>query len=280
MIKAGFLSVMFFHVTTTSCGFVDVFINFKRVIFMKHKKLLALPVLCLAMSGQAQAAATLPALTPISGLTGAPNSADWSFYNRSVNVSVASNGASGYTLTATGAANFSFYAPNYSATYAGTASSYVLTANFDSTGHFVAGSGNELKIVGSLASTQAPAGASFPGTLFDASLTAFGYDSAHQTIGFNTAFDSSSWATNNSAFTGGSTAETVYLFDPAFLAHGTSGSWNTLVTAFANQDLGSLAGKSFVASEVAAVPLPLPAVLFGTGLTALFGFKRRSAKQA
>jgi hypothetical protein len=254
---------------------------------MKHRILIALPVINLIMLAPAHAAVTTSSLalnTPVilpniaqpSGLsTNTPSGYDFSFDDRGLTVSVNASG-SNYVLTATGSGNFSFYGPN---TYPipGTASSYSLTANFTSNGTFVP-TGSTLTIQGTLNNTSAlPVGVTPPTpgqTLFSANLINFGFNTAQGDLGFQTQF-LSSWA-NQPGLTGGSSTESVYLIDQAALLDGGYGRLTELVNAIHAGDLGMVNGMVFSNTEsIATLPLPLPALLFGAGLTAVFGFSSK-----
>lgn len=239
---------------------------------MRYKKLIALPILALAMIDPALAGA-IPNITAIPALGGAPAAIDYTFDNRGLTVSLQAGGANGYVLTATGAGNFTFYGPTPGTAYSGVGTSYALTANFDSAGHFYS-AGSSLSITGALSSY--PSGATAPTSplLYAANLVDFGINQSQSDLGFRTAF-LPSWA-NQPLFTGGSTGELVYLFDQGGLLVSNAGLLSNLVNAFAAGDLSTVAGTSYVGAEsLATVPLPLPAILFGTGLTALMGFGRQ-----
>lgn len=235
---------------------------------MNYKQLLAVPVLGLALGGSAYAGA-IPNLGSIDGFQ-VPQSYDYSFDNRRLTVSVASS-ESGYTLTATGTGNFSFYGPTNGTSYLGNGSSYSLVANFDSASNFVA-SGSLLTINGALPTVPGTTGTP-SGLLYSADLTAFGTNAGQAAIAFRTDFNTS-WS-NQPVLTGGSTGEVVYLFDDLGLNTG-AGRLSALINAVSAHDLGSIAGNSYTSvRSIATVPVPLPAVLFGTGLTALLGIGRK-----
>jgi len=148
-----------------------------------------------------------------------------------------------------------------------------LTANFDSASAFQGGS---LNIYGTLPSVPGTSGTP-NGLLYSANLTAFGYDASQSAVAFTTLFNPS-WS-NQPALTGGSLGEVVYLFDQAGLASGAgayAGALGAFIEAAQGGNLSSVSGETFTGvRSIATVPLPLPAVLFGTGLTALLGVGRK-----
>lgn len=235
---------------------------------MQHKTITLLSILVIALVNPAYAD-TIPNITPfLGGGVSAPSTNDYYFDNSGLNVSLASNG-SGYTLTTTGSGNFNFYGPNQSFIDQGNAVSYSLLANFDASGVFIA-AGSELTITGTLSSL--PAGTTpFPANniLYDANLIGFGYNPAQADIGFQTQF-LTSWS-NQPLLTGGSSGESVYLFDQNGLSTG-NGALSGLITAFQNGNPGSVAGNTYSPVEsLTVVPLPFSAVLFATGLALLMG---------
>jgi hypothetical protein len=240
---------------------------------MKLKQIIALPILGLAL-GHLAYAGQVPAIDPINGFA-VPKDIDYSFNNRGLNVSVASV-AGGYQLNATASGSSTFYGLTPASSYSGN-TAYALTANFDSASNFVP-TGSSLTIYGSLG-TAPPGSTGTPnGLLYDAKLTNFGYDASQAAIAFVTLFNPS-WS-NQPLFTGGSTGEVVYLFDQVGLASG-YGRLSGLTSALQAGNLASVAGKTFRGVEsIATVPLPIPAVLFGTGLTALMGFGRQRGSNA
>jgi hypothetical protein len=250
---------------------------------MKYKQIIALPILGLALSNLAFAD-RIPVLTPISSHTNsevtfaAPQPYDYSFKNKGLTVSVASV-TSGYQLTASGTGGFTFYTPTGSS-YSGatTSTGYSLTANFDSDGEFEA-TNSLLTIKGDLASTPTGSTGTPAGILYSAQLTDFGYNAKQSAIAFTTLFNLS-WS-NQPLFTGGSNGEVVYLFDQVGLRNGGHGRLSVLIKALQNNNLGSITGKTYRNIEsIATVPLPLPVVLFGTGLTALLGLGRKRRSNA
>jgi hypothetical protein len=243
---------------------------------MKFKQIIALPILGLALGNLAYAG-QVPTINPINGFT-VPKDIDYSFNNRGLNVSVASV-AGGYQLTASGTGNFTFYGQTPASSYSGTTSGtgYLLTANFDSASNFVP-TGSKLNIYGSLGTTPPGSSGTPSGLLYDANLTNFGYDASQAAIAFVTLFNPS-WS-NQPLFTGGSTGEVAYLFDQVGLTGG-YGRLSGLTSALQAGNLAGVAGKTFRGVEsIATVPLPLPVVLFGTGLTALMGLGRQRRNNA
>ena len=249
---------------------------------MKIKQIIALALLGLALANTANAGLVPTTISKIDGVSTIPLAIDWRFSDRGLTVSVAAvNG--GYQLTATGAGNVTLNGPSPdTASYAGTLtgpSGYSLTANFDSNSKFVS-TGSLFTITGTLASAPVGSTGTPTGTLYSANLTSFGTDANQAAIAFNSVFNTS-WS-NQPMFTGGSKGEVVYLFDQVGLETG-YGRLSALISALGANNLGSVAGKSYTAIEsIATVPLPLPAVLFGTGLTALLGLgrKRRATAQS
>lgn len=239
---------------------------------MKLKKIIALPILGLALGNLAYAQ-QVPNINSINGFP-VPKDIDYSFNNRNLNVSVTSVTTGGYQINATANGNATFYGPTPGSTYSGTVD-YSLTANFNSTGNFVPAD-STLTINGSLGTTPPGSTGTPTGLLYDANLTNFGYDASQAAIAFTTSFKPS-WS-NQPLFTGGSTGEVVYLFDQVGLISG-FGRLSELTSALQAGNLGSVAGNTFYGVEsIATIPLPLPAALFSTGLTALMGLghKRRS----
>jgi hypothetical protein len=188
-----------------------------------------------------------------------------------------------------------------------------LTANFDSKGNLLTGTGfnNSYEIDGSLPASNHPSFGTAPGgfswgaqpveKLFGVSLTSFGVDSTHEALGFNTN-NFSGWA-NQQQFTGGSTAESLWLYalintgnlycvgprqnnncnNPP-LQNGTfpfttsNSAWNTFLSELKNHS--QLKAASFFGiGEIATVPLPAAIWLLTGGLAALGGrFRRRSTE--
>lgn len=243
---------------------------------MKYRHIIAIPVLGLALGNTANAG-YMPSIEAI-GTFVQPKAIDWQFDQRNLSVKVTTATSGGYDLTVTGTNNFTFGLPSESKSYAGTATSYLLTAHFTSGSVFDSGS---LNINGKLASnpTGAIGSATSNTLLYSADLTDFGFNSNQASIAFKTSFNDS-WS-NQSKFTGGSPGEVVYLFDQIGLSNGGHGRLSSLINALDNQDLSLVAGKTFVGVEsIATVPLPLPAVLFGTGFAAMLGFGRKGRGNA
>ena len=247
---------------------------------MKYKQIIALPILGLAFSGMVHAGA-LPLLSSISSANNVgvefvkPLDVDYTFNNRGLNVAVAPKDGGGYTLTASGAGNINFYKNSSNVGVSGTgANNYSLIANFGADSKFVDGL---VSITGTTPGISGVAGTTTTGLLFSADLTDFGF--ANSQLGFKTSFNPS-WATNETTFTGGSTAEVLYLYDQVGLATG-HGSLTALTNALTAGNLGGVSGATFHGVQsIASVPLPLPVVLFGTGLTALMGFARKRRNSA
>lgn len=249
---------------------------------MGHKKIIALPVLFVAMTDPAFAATVInPTITSVLASGSTPSSLDFTFDNRNLSVAITSSGTGTntvYTLKASGVGQFSFYGTSLQP-IAGTLSdtSYNLVANFNYQDQFIP-TGSSLQITGALSSTASlPAGVTAPTTstlLYSASLTDFGYSVAQGDIGFKTSF-LTSWA-NQNGLTGGSTGESVYLFDQAALLNGGFGRLTQLVNAFNGGSLAPVVGKTYTSVQsVASVPLPMPALLFATGASALMGLARK-----
>ena len=240
---------------------------------MSCKKFIVLPVLLLAMSDLASAG-VYPSFNPNLGGLGSsgPNALDYTFDQSGLSGSFTGTSGTGWTLSVTGSGPSAFYTPGVSNVYTVTApvsgNSYQLTAYFNAAGNFQNGT---LDIYGTVSGTPAGTTAQAPGQeLLKANLTGFGYNASQAVIGFTTQFQSS-WA-NQPAFTGGSGGDVVYLFNQGGISTG-FGVLSHLITEFST---GTFSNTSFVNAEsLAAVPLPLPAVLFGTGLTALMGFARQ-----
>lgn len=245
---------------------------------MKIKQLLAIPLFGLTLTNVAFAGLT-PILSSINSDNNAnsanfpkPIAVDYSFNNRGLDVSVATKTGGGYTLTATSAGNINFYQNSSNVSTMGSGKGYTLTANFDKNSNFIA-TGSSLTILGTLNSTLGGT-AQKSTTLFSANLTDFGTDANTAAIAFKTKFNPS-WS-NQIKFTGGSTSESVYLFDQVGLNNGGHGRLSSLIAALNARNLGSINNQHFVGVEsIASVPLPLPVLLFGSGLTALIGLRRK-----
>ena len=242
---------------------------------MKYKQLITLPILCLALS-QVSNAGQVPIISSINNFA-VPTAQDYSFNDRAVSVSVAPKAAAGpgYTVTATGTGNVTFYGVTPATSFAGstTTTGYSLTANFSAAGQFET-AGSILNINGTLSSQPLGSTGSPTGVLYSANLTGFGTNPNQAAIGFTTQFNPS-WS-NQALLTGGSTGEVVYLFDQVGLNNGGHGRLSALINAIQANNLASLNGKTFTGVEsIATVPVPLASVLFGTGLTALIGLGRK-----
>ena len=255
---------------------------------MSYKKIFVLPALALAIGAPAHAAnPVLGSLDAIPNLGGAiPLNQDYTFSNTNLNAQLTTYG-SGYALNVYNSpANTAVTFDLLQKSEISATANYSLTAYFDSSNRFQSGS---LTITGSLnPGYSLPAGATAPtsNVLYAANLTNFGFNDNingdnQYAFGFQTQF-TDSWA-NQIAFTGGSSGEVVYLFGNVL--NSSSSPVRGLVDAFNNPNglallLGSAASYNIGNSvnSLATVPLPLPAVLFGAGLTALMGLGRQSRK--
>ena len=200
---------------------------------------------------------------------------DYSFNNRGIDVSVAPKNGGGYTLTATSSGNINFYQNQSQVSTMGTGTGYKLTANFDASSNFVA-TGSTLTITGSLDNPLGGTGDYTDTTLYSAKLTDFGTDKSSAEIAFKTDFTGSTAWSNQVKFTGGSKGEVVYLFDQVGLNNGGHGRLSSLINALDSNNLSKVNNLHFTGIEsIASVPLPLPIILFGTGLTALIGLGRK-----
>lgn len=257
---------------------------------MSYKKIFVLPALALAIVAPAHAAnPVLATLDGIPSLGGAiPLNQDYTFSNNNLNAQLTAYG-SGYALNVYNSpANTAVTFDLLQKVEISATANYSLTAYFDSSNHFQSGT---LSITGSLnPGYTLPAGATAPtsSVLYAANLTNFGYNdningNNQYAFGFQTQF-TDSWA-NQIAFTGGSTGEVVYLFGNVL--NSPNSPVRGLVDAFNTPNglallLGSASSYNISNSvnSLATVPLPLPALLFGAGLSTLFGFgrKRRPAE--
>ena len=242
---------------------------------MNYKQLITLPILGLVMS-QSSFAGQVPIISSINNFA-VPTAQDYSFNDRALSVSVASKATpgTGYTVTATGTGNITFYGVTPATSFAGstTTTGYSLTANFSATGQFET-TNSILNITGTLNRQPTGSTGTPSGVLYSANLTGFGTNPNQAAIGFTTQFNQS-WS-NQSLLTGGSSGEVVYLFDQVGLNNGGHGRLSALINALQTNNLASLNGKTFTGVEsIATVPLPLASILFGTGLTALFGLGRK-----
>ena len=242
---------------------------------MKYKQIIALPILGLAFSSMGYASTNL--ISSISSLNSTPVDVDYVFNNRGLSGNVAAN-AGGYALTLNGGGNINFFQNSSSASVSGVSAnstSYHLVANFASNGTFIP-TGSALTVNGTVGAISGVAGTT--GLLYSADLTGVGYNSATGELGFNTHFnDNTAWS-KNAVFNGGSQGEVVYLFDQAGLSSG-HGNLSGLISALNAGTPGNAVGALHGIQSIASVPLPLPVVLFGTGLTALMGFARKRRNQ-
>jgi len=238
------------------------------------KKLSTLPLILLAL-GQPAFADVIPGFTSLPGLGGVPSSSlDYTFDQSGLHGSFTGSSGTGWTLNVSGTGVGAFYTPNHSAEYTVNNSTYALNATFSAQGAFQGGS---VTINGTLSGY--PAGVTAPTTgeaLYAANLYNFGYSAAQAAIGFDTTF-TASWA-NQPVFTGGSAGDVLYLFNQGGVSTG-SGALSGLINEFVTGNFKALTISNNFES-LAAVPLPMPAVLFGTGLTALMGFARKRRNQA
>ena len=242
---------------------------------MKYKQIIALPILGLAFSSMGYASTNL--ISSISSLNSTPVDVDYVFNNRGLSGNVAAN-AGGYALTLNGGGNINFFQNSSSSSVSGVSAnstSYHLVANFASNGTFIP-TGSALTVNGTVGAISGVAGTT--GLLYSADLTGVGYNSATGELGFNTHFnDNTAWS-KNAVFNGGSQGEVVYLFDQAGLSSG-HGNLSGLISALNAGTPGNAVGALHGIQSIASVPLPLPVVLFGTGLTALMGFARKRRNQ-
>ncbi len=238
---------------------------------MNYKKLIALPILGLAFSSMGYASTNL--ISSISSLNSTPLDVDYVFNNRGLSGNVAAV-PNGYALTLNGGGNINFFQNSSSASVSGVSAnstSYHLVANFGLDGTFIP-TGSALTINGTVGAISGVAGTT--GLLYSADLTGVGYNAATGELGFNTHFnDNTAWS-KNAVFNGGSTGEVVYLFDQAGLSTG-HGNLSGLISALNDHTPGNALGALHGIQSIASVPLPLPVMLFGTGLTALMGFARK-----
>jgi len=227
-----------------------------------RKKLLTVSALLLAMGEPAFAAGYIPGFTSLPGLGGGvPNSAlDYTFDQSGLTGSFTGNGSGNWTLAVSGTGASALYTPSASSTFTTiNPSTYSLTAQFSGAGAF---EGGTLSI-----STTANATTT---TLLTENLTGFGYSAAQAAIGFTTQFTGGTY--DAPQFTGGSTGDVTYLFTQGGVGTGFS-PLSGIIHGFAS---GTLQAGAFANIEsLAAVPLPMPAVLFGTGLAALIGYGRK-----
>lgn len=247
---------------------------------MRYNKIIAMSVLLLAAGKEAVAGSMpiIPNFTAVSGTIGAPGTQDFTFDQSGLSGSFVKNGTD-WTLTVTGKGTSSFYLPGATTIDTITNTNYSLVANFNSSGNFIA-QGSLLTITGALdtelKSLYGVADSTGYTTLYSANLTGFGYNAAEAAIGFSTEFLSSAWS-SQSAFTGNSTGDSIYLFNQGGVLTG-FGVLSGLINEF---ETGNFAKTSMANVEsLAAVPLPMPAVLFGTGLVAMMGYGRQRRNRA
>lgn len=240
------------------------------------KRILALSVLVLAMAQPA--VAQIPNLTSVTTSTGVPlgvpnTTADYTFDQSGLNGSFTGSSGTGWTLSVSGTNNTgAFYTPGSSTPISTlTGSTYSLSAVFNNAGVLQSGS---LAINGSISGGVNQ-------LLLSESLTGFGVNASQASVGFSTQFTGGLY--DAPQYTGGSLGDVTYLFDQGGVYTG-SGVLSNLIGEFQSAWGGNT--NAFVAvnsfsgnvSSLAAVPLPLPAILFGTGLTALMGLGRRQRR--
>ncbi|MCX7084497.1 MAG: hypothetical protein NTY69_03070 [Methylococcales bacterium] len=250
---------------------------------MNYKQILALPILGLAFSGVGHATNLISSINNANNLTPVtivPQDYDYVFNNRGLSGAVTSNDGN-YQLNLHGTGNINFYQQSSGASVTGSsvtasATNYSLVANFSSSGAFIS-SGSALTITGTVPDVSGVTG-SAGGLLYSADLTGVGFNKDTGELGFNTHFNNPSAWSINPVFTGGSPGEVVYLFDQAGLSTG-HGNLSGLISALQAGTPGNALGALHGIQSIASVPLPLPVVLFGTGLTALMGFARKRRNQ-
>jgi hypothetical protein len=225
-----------------------------------NKKLLAISVL-LVLSQPALAVSVIPNLS-ITSLGGSPNAY--------LDIIAEQSGLTGtfsrigkttdWTLNISGYGTGNILTPS-SGNYTVINNSYFLNAEFTSAGKLVSGS---LSIFGDVLGVP---GAN--GLLLSEQLTKFGYNASQTAIGFDTIFTGG--YADQPRFTGGSGGDVSYLFGQPG-----SGSLGGLISEFADLSKHPFSNISFSnVTALTAVPLPLPAVLFVSGLTALLGMGRK-----
>jgi hypothetical protein len=245
---------------------------------MRYNKLITMSLLLLATT-EASATGVNPDFNPLlnaanANAIGAPVSADFSFDQSGLGVSFTGSKTNGWTLTVSGTGNSAFYLSGQTAVDTVNNAHYSLTAYFTGNGAFEATSGSKssmLTITGALdTQLSGVTASSHYSTLYAADLTGFGYNASEAVIGFSTKFLTSAWS-SQAPFTGGTSGDSIYLFNQGGVATG-FGVLSGLISQF---ETGSFATTSLANVEsLAAVPLPLPAILFGTGLIGLMGFGR------
>jgi len=242
---------------------------------MRIQKIATLPALLLTLSNSVMAG-VIPGFNALPGLGGVPVAAlDYTFDQSGLNGTFTHSGTD-WTLNVTGSGPSAFYIPGGATVYTVSGSTYSLVANFTSSGHLDTSVSNTLTVNGTLSGSTYPTGATAPTSslLLSETLTGFGYSASQAAIGFTTQFQTS-WA-DQGVFTGGSGGDVTYLFNQGGVSTG-FGPLSGLIAEFASVAAGgSFTATSFTNVEsLAAVPLPLSAILFGTGLTALMGIGRQ-----
>jgi hypothetical protein len=199
-----------------------------------------------------------------------------------------------------------------------------LTAYFNNKGQLITSDPNALKITGSLypsgclpttASPNTPTACGYGSrptgvtwasvknqTLWSASLTSFGVNTANDALGFNTS-NFGGWA-DQSQFTGGSTSESLWLYalintgntycvaprpgnncnnapsqNGTFPYSTSNSAWNTFLKDLASGK-GLSAATFYGIGGIATVPIPGALLLLGSGLAGLGGMLRRRREKA
>jgi hypothetical protein len=247
-------------------------------------KLIALPLMVMAMADTASAASgnsVIPSFSVGNLQISAP--LDYTFDQTGLNGSFTKSGTD-WTLNISGTGTGAFYIPSgLSAANPGVAgvdtitnSAYNLNATFDALGNFTGGTAT---IGGTLASQVSGVNASTGYTyLYSATLDSMKLDPTEAAIGFGTTFQANGWS-SQSLFTGGSSGDVIYLFNQGGVLTGV-GPLSGLINQFLTGHFAAISSFSGNVESLAAVPLPMPAVLFGTGLTALLGLGRKRRNQA
>jgi hypothetical protein len=238
-------------------------------------QLLALPALLLVMGQVAQAADVVPVFTDLTDLNN--SGVDYTFDQTGLHGSFSQSGT-GWTLNLTGTGNSAFYTPNATGTqvsnvYTVPSSSYNLTASFDASGGFT---GGFVQIKGTAPANVPGANYTYGNNpfpyLYDANLVSFSYSAKQAALGFGTEFNPDGWSTQFN----GNGNDAVYLFTPGGVLNG-SGPLSGLIHGLSTGHLTAATLNNI--ESLAAVPLPSPVILFGTGLTAFFGFARKRQSQ-